>query len=457
MSLKNLSIRIRLVLWNAAVLLLILGSIFTGIYIFMQNRSEAMIRNKLDSGFQTIEDVVRNSEGDICDFFHLGQDIIFEVRKESKPVYQTEAWTEAGWTSKIQMDRSDPFGVWKTGDGRMFRLKKGMVPEYGFEIVYALDATDSSGSERDLAVILIGGIIVALILALIGGFFLAGRALSPVKTITRKAREITAERLSERLPVQNPHDEIGRLTAVFNDTLARLESSFERLRRFTADASHELRTPLTSIRSVGEVALQKPMDKGSYREAIGSILEETERLTRLADNLLILARGEVGKRKPVRRSVDVALLVNGVVEELCVLAEEKNQTLTTSFSHPVEAMVDEEILRLAVSNVLHNAIRYTPDGGDVAVSVSKAKNGNAVIDVADSGPGIPESERSRVFERFYRIDEARSRISGGAGLGLAIARWAVEVNIGTIAFLDKEKHGTFCRIMLPADIDTSLP
>jgi heavy metal sensor kinase len=451
MRLKSMSIRFQLVLWNAVVLLLILGSVFTGIYLFMQNRSESMIRNKLDNSFQTIEDVVRNSGGDICDFFHLGQDIMFEVLKEDKPVYQTEAWTEAGWTAKIQKEEIDPFGTWKTDDNRIFKLKRGMVPEYHFEIIYAFDATDSSETERNLIAILIAGILVALILALIGGFFLAGRALSPIKAITRKAKEITAERLSERLPVQNPHDEIGRLTAVFNNTLARLENSFEQLRRFTADASHELRTPLTSIRSVGEVALQKSANKESCQEAIGSMLEETERLTRLVDNLLILARGDTGKTKLAIHSLDISVLVADVVEELRVLIEEKKQTLTTSFGSSVMTRADEETLRLAVSNILHNAIQYTPHRGCIEVSTAKEEKGKAIIDIIDNGPGIPETERTKVFKRFYRLDKARSREHGGVGLGLAIARWAVEASGGAIAFRDKKEHGTFCRIMLPAD------
>ncbi len=450
MSLKNPNIRIQLVLWNAVVLLFILSSVFFGIYILMQNKLESMVRGKLDDGFQTLEDVVLNSEGDICDFYHLGQDILFQILKDDKPVYQTEAWTEAGWTAKIQKDQIDPIGTWKTDDNRVFKLKKGEVPEYGFEILYAFDATDTSESKKSLAAILLAGIPVAFLLALGGGLFLAGRALLPVKTITRKAKQITAESLSERLPVQNPHDEIGHLTAVFNDTLARLENSFEQLRRFTADASHELRTPLTSIRSVGEVALQKPMDKKSSQEAIGSMLEETERLTRLVDNLLILARGDAGKTKLVTRSLDINVLVKEVVEELRVLAEEKNQTLSASFRAPVMALSDEQTLRLAVSNTLHNAIRYTPKGGGVEISTGSAENGKVVIDIVDNGPGIPKSERSKVFERFYRIDKARSRAEGGAGLGLAIARWAVEVNGGAIAFLDKKGQGTYCRIVLPA-------
>ncbi len=450
MSLKILNIRVQIVLWNAVILLLILSSVFLGVYFFMQNKLESVARNKLDNGFQTLKDVVRNSGGDICDFYHLGQDIMFQVLKEGKPVYQTEAWTEAEWTSEIQKERINPFGIWKTDDNRVFRLKRGEVSEYSFEILYAFDATDSSESKKSLIAILITAIPVTIILAVGGGFFLAGRALSPVKAITRKAKEITAESLSERLPVQNPHDEIGHLTNVFNDTLARLENSFEQLRRFTADASHELRTPLTSIRSVGEVALQKSIDKETLQEAIGSMLEETERLTRLVDNLLILARGDAGKTKLVARSVDVGVVINGVVEDLRVLAEEKNQTLYTSCQSSVTATADEETLRLAVYNILHNAIQYTPNGGCIQVLTVRAENANAIIDIIDNGPGIPEVERSRVFERFYRVDKARSRAHGGAGLGLSIARWAVEANKGVIAFLDKKEQGTFCRITLPS-------
>jgi signal transduction histidine kinase len=270
-----------------------------------------------------------------------------------------------------------------------------------------------------------------------------------VQIITRKAQNITAENLGERLPVKNPHDEIGHLAAVFNDTLGRLENSFEQLRRFTADASHELRTPLTSIRSVGEVAVKKEMDTKSYREAIGSMLEETERLTHLVDNLLILARGDSGKFELTPSSMDVSALVKEIVEELRILAEDKNQTLSASIQKDIKAKVDKETIRLAVSNILHNAILYTQEGGRVEVYVARNENDEVVIDIIDNGPGIPETERTKVFERFYRIDKARSRAAGGAGLGLAIARWAVEINGGSIAFLDNENPGTSCRIILP--------
>lgn len=450
MIFRNLSIRLRLILWNAFVVLLILSVIFLGIYFFMQNRLDTMVQSKVDIGYKTIEDVIRNSGGDICDLYHLGQGIMFLITKEGKPVYQTEAWTIAPWTAKISAEQMDPYKTWQEEENRFFRLKKGSVPEYNFEIIYAFDASDTTESIKSLVLILIAGIPVALLLAILGGYFLAGRALSPVKAITRKAQDITAESLSERLPVKNPRDEIGHLAGVFNDTLSRLEGSFEQLRRFTADASHELRTPLTSIRSVGEVALKKSMDENSCQEAIGSMLEETDRLTHLVDNLLILARGDAGKTKLAPCPVNLSALVGEVVDELRVLAEEKNQKLSTSIEQEIEAKVDKETIRHAVSNILHNAILYTQDGGEVEVQTAKTENGEAVIDIIDNGPGIPESERTKVFERFYRVDKARSRAEGGAGLGLAIARWAVEVNRGAIAFRDNNGPGTCCRIILPS-------
>jgi heavy metal sensor kinase len=372
---------------------------------------------------------------------------MFQVKKGGKPVYQTEAWTEAPWTEKTTSEMEGSYGNVETGDSRFFKLKRGFVPEYDFEIFYALDVSDVTESIHSLVLILIAGIPVALLLAVLGGYFLAGRALSPVKAITRKAQDITAEKLSDRLPVKNPHDEIGHLANVFNDTLSRLESSFDQLRRFTADASHELRTPLTSIRSVGEVALKKSGDRVSCQEAIGSMLEETERLTHLVDNLLILARGDAGKVRLSHSYIDLSRLIRKVVDELRILAEEKNQSLAESIEANLELRLDKDTVRLAISNVLHNSIRYTQEGGELEVRAAKQGDDGVVIEIIDNGPGIPETDRSKVFERFYRVDKTRSRKEGGAGLGLAIARWAVEVNGGSITFSDNPLPGTRCRII----------
>ena len=446
---RILSIRLRLTLWYTAVLFVIQMTVSLGVFLFMQNKLETMAQSELESGFAVVSDVLRISEGDIMDVIHLGQTRLFQIIRAGAVVYQTDAWKSAPWTKGVTGAVPGANRALKTGDGHTYLLKSGSVPEYGFEITSAHDATANIESIRSLAWILVTAIPCTLAFALAGGYFLAGRVLSPVKAIARKAREIRADRLSERLPVENPGDEIGQLAAAFNDTLSRLEESFERLRRFTADASHELRTPLTSMRSVGEVALQNPSDSTSCREAIGSMLEEIQRVTQLVDNLLTLARGDSGKAKLTPCPLDLSALVGEVVEELGVLAEEKSQVLSTALQPAPTPAVDRLTLRQAISNVLHNAIQNTPGDGRIEVRTGRVGNGQVAIDIIDNGPGIPEAERARVFERFYRLDKARSRTEGGFGLGLAIAQWAVELNGGTIGFQDKEGSGAWCRIVLP--------
>jgi signal transduction histidine kinase len=426
----------------------ILSIVFIGIFLFMQNRIKTMVQNRADVGFSTVETVIRNSLGDIMDVYHLGQSLFFKISQDRALVYRTQAWNEAAWTDDVDDEEIDPYYSLRTKDGHTFKLRKGTVSEYNFDIVFAYDATDTIASMKSLIFILTAGIPLALALAIIGGYFLAGRALSPVKAITLKAQEISAERLSERLPIANPHDEIGHLADVSNKTLARLESSFERLHRFTSDASHELRTPLTSLRSVGEVALKKLLYPDACRETIGSMLEETDRLTHLVDNLLVLARGDAVEAKLDLRSQDISALVSEVIDDLRVLAEEKKQSLMAKIRSPVMMTVDGSTLKHAVSNIIHNAVIYTQENGEIEVATDQDKEGNAVIDIIDNGPGIPDAERSKVFERFYRIDKTRSREKGGAGLGLSIARWAVEINGGTVEFLDKKGKGTHCRIQL---------
>jgi len=449
MILGRSSIRLRLTLWNAAVLMIILVVVSLGSFLFMRNRLESIARSRLDNGYSSVETVVKSSGGELSDIYHLGQENLFQLSQAGRVIYQTLTWQDiigSGTPLDAQFEDS---GSWRSPNGSLYRLKKGMEPVSGYEIVFAQDITSAKATLRSLAVILTAGVPFALILAVLGGYFLAGRALSPVKAITKKASEINAENLSERLPVPNPRDEIGRLASVFNETLARLDGSFQQLQRFTSDASHELRTPLTSIRSVGEVALQGSPDASSCQEAISSMLEETERLTHLVDSLLTLARGDAGKTEFARRALDLSVLAAEVVEELRVLAEEKNQTLSSEFQPTVMVTADQPTFRQAVVNVLHNAIIYTPEEGHIEVRTTKTDEGKAVIDFIDDGPGIPECERSKVFERFYRVRQGRSRTDGGVGLGLSIAQWAVEANGGTIAFLDKKGPGAHCRITLP--------
>jgi len=259
---------------------------------------------------------------------------------------------------------------------------------------------------------------------------------------------LRAESLGGRLPVPNPHDELGQLATVFNATLARLENSFAELRRFTADASHELRTPLTALRAVGEAALRsEPGDPKSLREALSSMLEETRRLSDLVDALLLLARADTSGVSPSLEQVDFTGLVNEVRETLLVLAEEKNQQIET-MAEKVTVRADRELLRLALLNLVHNAIRYSAEGLMISLRVRR-QEANAVAEVIDQGPGIAPQHQQKIFERFYRVDKARSRASGGAGLGLAIARWAIERQGGHIELESQPGRGSLFRIVMP--------
>jgi heavy metal sensor kinase len=351
----------------------------------------------------------------------------FEVTEGATVIYQTTGWPPVG---------TAPF-------------RQSTMADATHRIAVARDERPIRQTLWTLVVIMATAIPCAVGLAVAGGYLLAGRMLAPVGALADTARKITAESLSARLPVANPGDEFGRLAAVFNDTLARLDAAFEQLRRFTADASHELRTPLTAIRSVGEVALQRSLSTEGYREVVGSMLEEVDRLTRLVENLLLLTRAEAGRIPLTRVTVDLRELVAAVSDGLRVLAEEKDQNLTVQLDGGVTAHCDAGVLRQGITNLLYNAIKYTPQHGVIRVAATSTVGGDAVIEVQDTGPGIPAADHQRVFERFYRVDHARSRQTGGTGLGLAIARWAVEANGGRIELESLEGRGTLFRVVLP--------
>jgi heavy metal sensor kinase len=282
------------------------------------------------------------------------------------------------------------------------------------------------------------------------GYALARKALTPVERLHRLTAEITAERLDRRLPVPNAADELGQLTQTINAMIGRLEHSFSEIRRFTADASHELRTPLTAIRTETEVALRQPLSPADYQQLLGSILEECERLTRLTDQLLTLSREDAGAAKPPLEPVELAALLDYVVETMRPLAEAKPLTLHFAAKGPIHIWGDGARLRQVFYNLLDNAIKYTPAGGSVEVRC-EAQGKEAVVLVQDTGIGIPAEHLPRVFDRFYRVDKARSRDEGGTGLGLSIARTIVTAHGGEIHLASTPGQGTTCTVRLPIE------
>ena len=300
----------------------------------------------------------------------------------------------------------------------------------------------------EMASILGIGFPIVVIIVFITGYVLAARALSPVDVMAKRAAQITAEHLNERIDLRNSDDELGQLGTAFNATLARLESSFEQLRRFTADASHELRTPLTAIRSVGEVALSKGGHENYYRDTIGSMLEETNRLTKLVDSLLTMSRADAGRVSLQFAPVSLLELAKQSASLLEVLAEEKNQSIRVEGDDAIEVNADRTILRQAFVNLIDNAVKFSPENGIIHIRV--LENGpEAVVEVQDNGPGIPVENRGRIFERFYRVDRARARHEGGTGLGLSIVEWAVTVHRGTVEVDCETGPGSIFRVRLP--------
>jgi heavy metal sensor kinase len=307
-------------------------------------------------------------------------------------------------------------------------------------------------SWHNLLILLLAGTPIAVLGAALAGYVISGRMLLPLSRMADRARAISADRLSERLPVENPRDELGQLAVIFNDTFARLEGSFERLRRFTGHASHELRTPLMAIRSVGEVGLREPRDAAGYQEVIGSMLEEVDRLARLVETLLTLARWESGRTRAHPERVDLSVVAREVAGQLAVLAEERDVAIDVALDGAMPVSADAVMLRQAVMNVIDNAIKFTPGGRRVRIwSETGERTHDLVVD--DEGPGIPHAHRARVFERFHRVEDGRSRDVPGAGLGLAIVHWAVTANQGRVSVDDNPSRGARLRLSFPrADV-----
>jgi heavy metal sensor kinase len=331
------------------------------------------------------------------------------------------------------------------------RVLKGQATIYGRQVVIEVARSETSMRRQlnELVMLMLLGLPLGVAAAGVGGYLLARRALAPIERIASQARMITAERLSDRLPVDNPHDEVGGLASVFNSTLGRLESSFDHMRRFTADVSHELRTPLTAMRSVGEVALRERRDLPTYRAVISSMLEEVDRLGGLVDRLLALSRVAIRPSKLSREGIDLRELAEELTAQLGVLAEEKQQTLSIDPHGSANAIGDRMALRQSLMNLIDNAIKYTPNGGRIGIRVWETAAA-AVLEVNDTGPGIEIEAKPRIFDRFYRAGSPDDRGNAhGFGLGLSIAKWGVETSGGTLVLESTPGLGATFRIMLP--------
>jgi heavy metal sensor kinase len=306
-----------------------------------------------------------------------------------------------------------------------------------------LDTVQALGSFVQTLII---AMTVTIVLAALGGIFLALRAFKPVGEITRAARGIEETDLSRRIDVTS-NDELGRLTETINEMIGRLEKAFERQRQFTADASHELRTPLSVIEAEATLALRRERSPDEYQKSLESINEEVAYMSSILEKLLMLARADAGKEHVTFNDVDLKGLVTALAPDIEMLTREKGLQFELSVAGEAVVKGDEIKLKQLLLNLLDNAIKYTAEG-KISLSLSQI-NKNAVITVSDTGIGIPAEHQARIFERFYRVDKARSRSEHGTGLGLAIVKYIIETHGGKIEVSSQPGKGSSFTVTLP--------
>jgi two-component system, OmpR family, sensor kinase len=291
---------------------------------------------------------------------------------------------------------------------------------------------------------------LALLISVIGGWFLAHKSLKPVDELTKTAKEITAQNLNRRLPTHHVNDELGRLTEQFNDMISRLQASFVQIQQFSADASHELRTPLTIMRGEIEVALRNQRMSKQARELFMSMNDELVRLSSIVESLMILVKSDTGRLVFNMQPVALDEFIHQLFEEAQVLAEAKKIKVKLEHSEELHIKGDAARLKQLFLNLVDNAIKYTQTHGLVTLSLTKDA-GNAVIMIKDNGIGILRKDQSKIFERFYRVEQSSGNIenTSGSGLGLPIAKWIAEAHNGSIEIKSKEGKGSTFTVRLP--------
>jgi two-component system OmpR family sensor kinase len=461
---KHRTLRFRLALWYGLGGTALLAIFSATIYMFVAQRMARPLSHRLEQDLATIR-------------AHLTVTADGGLSWDRVPITATSVWDSRNpwfelWDENDHLVRR----LWPFTETRLSRLPN--PPAHGSETlsvfriandiplrVYSTPYT-VSGRDQDwmirvmrlhepaadalgslLAIILFSlPVVVALLVA--GGYSITRHWLQPLEQMVRQAEGITAENLSQRLPVTDPEDELGRMGTAFNLTLARLEDSFRTLDRFVADASHELRTPLTTLRNVGEVGLRRSRTVEEYRDIIGSMLEESQRLQQLVERLLELASAEGGAKIVHRERIRLDQFVHSCVGEIGILAEYKKQRLVVGGGE-CEVEADPVLLRQALQNLIDNAMKYGPMESTIHIDVESAE-GECRVAVTDEGPGVPAEHRVRLADRFYRVEDSRVRGRGGFGLGLAITKAYMHALGGKLEYGPVQPQGSCFALVLPS-------
>ena len=462
------SIRFRMALWYAALLAGALALFGAATYVGLERYLQKSLEESLIKQARSIGDVllvnINQSGEDYVDneiTEHYSPEIngrfIRVTRADGKRIYVSGPPKDGTFDPALvaaprlpaaqkftrEVEMSDGHELllhglpYRAGDGAQFLIEVA-APYNQIESVL-----------RGLLLTFALGLPLIVALAIGGGYLLMRRALHSVDEIRQKAAQITSRNLSERLPVVHTGDELERLATDLNRMIARLEESFLQINRFSADASHELRTPLTvlqgELESIARSGQHLPVE---IRDTVGSALEETQRLTKIVENLLAISRLEAGEARKQPERLDFAELARSTADQMRLLAEEKHIHFKCDGADPVEVDADPLRLKQVVVNLLDNAIKYTPEGGRVSISVMR-RDRRAVLEVGDSGIGISSVDLPHIFDRFYRADKARSRQMGGTGLGLSIVRSICLAHGGQVTVNSTEGRGSLFRVELP--------
>ena len=446
------SIRARLTAWYSLVLLAGLTLFGAGIWLMVSHSLRASLDETLTQAAKGVTTVLQSeTEPD-----HLREELteyasatpggnLMEVRNS-----QGHQIVASKTVALDVADSASAYGVQArpSGQYRTFTTNVSVnAGQYRVLVATPMDATEATLSR--VRMLLLWSTPAVLLLASLGGYWISRRALAPVDEITRAARVIGIQSLSQRLVVPASGDEIQRLSETWNGMLARLEAAVKRLSQFTADASHELRTPIALIRTTAELTLRRERSPETYREALRQVLLESERTTRLVEDLLLLARADAGLPSLPLERLELIPLVRDVCQQGQILAEARQLEISAEIpDEPVFVEANDPALRRMLLLLLDNAVKYTPSGGRITLSVDRGPAG-ATVAVRDTGIGIPETALPHVFERFYRVDESRNRDAGGTGLGLSIAKWIAERHHASLEAESVVGQGSVFRIRFP--------
>jgi heavy metal sensor kinase len=466
------SIRFRIGAWYAGLLAVLLTLLGGFIYFTLHRYLENNLRETLTKEAQTISQALLSKVSETGDDYVVQEiEEHFAPRTTNHFLRVTRANGGLLYQSgEPESKRFDPFRIRPAPLDSPSSWTVDTMPTGRRVYVYATTYATSQGMRYSVQAgasdcqinLALSNLLASLAIVLplivgvsiVGGYLLMRRPLRPLHEIATIAEQITSRNLNERLPENQTGDEIEQLTKALNRMMSRLEESFHHVQRFSADVSHEIRTPLAILRGELEDLIRSADLTSDSRNSAASALEEAERLSTVAEQLLEMTRLEAGEMLAASSRVNFSELTRNAVDQMRLLAQEKQITLRFAGNETVHVIADPVRLRQVVVNLVDNAIKYTPGGGTISVS-NRRMDGKAVLDVSDTGIGIPQESLPHLFERFYRVDGARSRQLGGTGLGLAIVKSICTAFGGTVTVQSSVGGGTTFRVELPLEPGTS--